>query len=109
MRPWSAWLMTAAMGLSGCRDRGDHRPGQTPSVPGAPAAVSMGSKVAQYAPVRLTADLSGLTEKERAMLPLLIDAASTMDTLFRRQVYPGYDSLLASLQDSNLRRFLEIN
>jgi hypothetical protein len=109
MRRWSTWVMTAAMGLPGCRDRGDHRPTQTPSEPVAPAAVRVGSKVAQYAPVRLTADLSALSEKERAMLPLLIDAASTMDTIFRQQVYPGYDSLLASLQDSSLRRFLEIN
>jgi hypothetical protein len=43
------------------------------------------------------------------MLPLLIDAATTMDTVFRRQLYPGYDSLLASLQDPSLRRFVEIN
>jgi hypothetical protein len=43
------------------------------------------------------------------MLPLLIDAAAMMDTVFRRQLYPGYDSLLASLQDPSLRRFVEIN
>jgi hypothetical protein len=108
MRRWSAWAMAAAMGLLGCRDGGDRPP---PATSGAsvPASNPLGSKVAQYAAVRLTPDLSGLTDKERKMLPLLIDAASTMDSIFRRQLYPGYDSLLPSLRDSSLRRFLEIN
>jgi len=108
MRHWSGWAMAVAMGLPGCRESGPRAP-STGSQPAAPASSSIESKVAQYASVRLTSDLSGLTDKERRMLPLLIDAASTMDTIFRRQLYPGSDSLLASLQDSSLRRFLEIN
>src|SRR5256885_9305731 len=108
MRHWSAWTLAVAMGLPGCRESGP-RASSTGSQAAAPASSSIDSKVAQYASVRLTSDLSGLTDKERRMLPLLIDAASTMDTIFRRQLYPDYDSLLASLQDSSLRRFLEIN
>ena len=39
-------------------------------------------RVNQYTSVRLTADLSGLSEAERAMVPLLIDAAKAMDEAF---------------------------
>ena len=84
MRHWSGWAMAVAMGLPGCRESGPRAP-STGSQPAAPASSSIESKVAQYASVRLTSDLSGLTDKERRMLPLLIDAASTMDTIFRRQ------------------------
>src|SRR5256885_13280291 len=108
MRHWSAWTLAVAMGLPGCRESGA-RASSTGSQPAAPASSSIESKVAQYASVRLTSNLSGLSGKERRMLPLLIDAASIMDTVFRRQLYPGYDSLLASLQDSSLRRFVELN
>ena len=66
-------------------------------------------KLARYTPVRLTADLSKLTPKERSMLPLLIDAARTMDTIFWRQVYPARDSLLGAVSDSSLRRLIVIN
>jgi hypothetical protein len=106
MRRWSAWAIAAAMGLLSCRESG-HRASAATSGPADPNSVR--SKVAQYASVRLTSDLGGLSDKERRMLPLLIEAASTMDTIFRRQLYPGYDSLLASLRDSSLRRFVEIN
>ncbi|MFL5496743.1 MAG: dipeptidyl-peptidase 3 family protein, partial [Gemmatimonadales bacterium] len=106
IRRWSAWAMAAAMGLASCRESGQRSPA---AGPGAPSASPLESKVAQYASVRLTSDLSGLSDKERRMLPLLIDAAGIMDTIFRRQLYPGYDSLVATVQDSSLRRFIQIN
>jgi hypothetical protein len=65
--------------------------------------------VARYATVRLGADLAPLSAKERQMLPLLIDAAREMDTIYWQEVYPERDSLLASISDSSLRRLVEIN
>jgi len=63
-----------------------------------------------YAPVTLSADLKGLTDKERAMVSLLIDAAEIMDDLFWQQAYPGdRAALLAGLKDAEMRRFAEIN
>jgi hypothetical protein len=106
---WPAWLMALAVGIPGCGERGDRPPGPATSAAAAPAERSIAATVAQYAPVRLTSDLSRLTDKERRMLPLLIGAAATMDTVFRRQIFPGYDSLLTTLPDSSLRHFLEIN
>jgi hypothetical protein len=63
-----------------------------------------------YAPVTLSADLKGLTDKERTMVGLLIDAAEIMDDLFWQQAYPGdRAALLAGLKDAEMRRFAEIN
>ena len=49
------------------------------------AASSLAGKVAQYTSVRLTADLRALSERERRMLPLLIDAATEMDSVYQQQ------------------------
>jgi hypothetical protein len=76
---------------------------------GAAAGGGLAAKVAQYTPVRLTADLGGLSEKERRMIPLLIDAALEMDTVFQAQIYPARDSLLGALTDASMRRYVELN
>jgi len=65
--------------------------------------------VDQYATVRLTTDLSVLTEKERQMIPLLIEAAQPMDDAFWLQAYGMKDSLLDGLTDPAMRRYAEIN
>jgi hypothetical protein len=63
-----------------------------------------------YAPVTLTADLSGLTAKERQMLGIFIDAAVVMDDLFWTQAYPGdRKAFLAGLKDPAVHRFAEMN
>jgi hypothetical protein len=66
-------------------------------------------KLAQYAPVRLTADLDQLSENERRMIPLLIQAARAMDAVFWREAYGNRDSLVESVSDPAIRRYLQIN
>ncbi len=63
----------------------------------------------KYTEVTLTADLSPLSEKERRMIPLLIEACQAMDAIFWKEAFGNRDSLLASIQDPTLRRFAEIN
>lgn len=70
--------------------------------------MTLEEKVSQYVPFRLDADISGLTENQRKMLPLLIEAAQQMDALFWRQAYGDKQELLGSL-DGAARRFAEIN
>src|SRR5690242_16900270 len=70
---------------------------------------AMKDRIAEYTPVKLTADLSTLAPWERQMLPLLIDAARAMDDGFWMQTYGNRDSLLASLKDPLLKRYAEIN
>jgi hypothetical protein len=67
------------------------------------------SLVDQYATVRLTADLSVLTDRERQMIPILIEAAEQMDPIFWQQAYGDKDSLLAAIEDPAMRRYVEIN
>lgn len=78
-----------------------------PALAQAPAD-SIDLKLARYTSVRLTTDLP-LSDAERRMIPLLIDAAREMDALFKLQTYGDLDSLLASVQDPRLRRYVEIN
>lgn len=64
----------------------------------------------KYTTVRLTTDLSVLSENYRQMIPLLIDAAQIMDDLFWEQALSiPKDEFLSSITDEKLRRFAEIN
>src|SRR3546814_8609728 len=47
----------------------------------------------------LTTDLSALSENQKQMIPLLIDAARIMDSLFWYEAYGRRDSLLDALDD----------
>ncbi|WP_338768029.1 Zn-dependent hydrolase [Bernardetia sp. ABR2-2B] len=63
-----------------------------------------------YAPFKLTTDISTLSESEKKMIPLLIEAAKIMDGLFWQQAYMGdKDSLMATLDDADTKKFVEIN
>jgi hypothetical protein len=74
----------------------------------APATVPARPQI--YAPFTLQSDLSWLTEKERRMLGLFIDAAGIMDGLFWRQAYSDRDALFARLTgDPDALRFAALN
>ena len=63
----------------------------------------------KYTTVSLTTDMSQLSENDKALIPVLIKAASIMDELFWEQAYGKRDSLLASLQDEEMKQFVTIN
>lgn len=62
-----------------------------------------------YVPVDLTADLSSLSDQQKKIVQLLIQAAHRMDTLFWDQAYGKRDSLLQTLTDPEVRRYVQIN
>lgn len=62
-----------------------------------------------YHPVELEPDLSGLSQDQREMLGLLIDAGRIMDDLFWRQSYGDPEPLLDSIQDPEVHAFVELN
>jgi hypothetical protein len=66
------------------------------------------SRLDKYATVRLTTDLTVLTDNERQMLPILIEAAKQMDAIFWKQSC-GEASFLEQIDDSATRRFAKIN
>jgi Peptidase family M49 len=100
-----SWAAVLALSTGAC-GRGDAEAGAVEETAGRP---NIAQKLAQYTPVRLTADLSGLSERERRMISLLIEAAQEMDTIFWQQVYPARDSLLATVRDSATRAYVILN
>jgi hypothetical protein len=62
-----------------------------------------------YATVPLQADLSHLSDRQREMLPLLIQASDIMGELFWLQTWGDRGELLESITDPSSRRFAEIN
>ncbi len=64
----------------------------------APAASDpVAAKIAQFAPVDITAETSALPVGERQALARLVDAARLMDGLFLEQVWAGNPALLTAL------------
>jgi hypothetical protein len=100
-----SWAAVLALSTGGCGG-GDAEAGAAEETAGRP---NIARKLVQYTPVRLTADLSGLSERERRMIPLLIEAAQEMDTIFWQEVYPARDSLLATVRDSATRAYVILN
>lgn len=66
-------------------------------------------RVAQYTSVPLTTDLSALTDQERQMIPLLIEAADMMNVLFWHQSYGEAADLMSTLEDPAAQRYAAIN
>ena len=62
-----------------------------------------------YAEVELSTDLSLLSENEKMVIPLLIEAAMHMDSIFWFQSYGDQGALLNSIADEADRAFAEIN
>ena len=63
----------------------------------------------QYAEFPLTTDLSKLTEKEKQMLPLLIEAADQMEAIYWQTAYGDKEQLFEGITDSALLKYLSIN
>ncbi|HEY0977398.1 MAG TPA: Zn-dependent hydrolase [Flavobacteriales bacterium] len=62
-----------------------------------------------YARVKLTTDLGALSANEKAMLPLLLQAAAIMDSLFWEEAWGRKDSLPAQPMDEDSKRFFRYN
>jgi hypothetical protein len=73
------------------------------------AMSEMQKNVNDYALVRLTTDLSKLTEKEKQMIPILLEIAQIMDDIFWEQTWGDKNALLDTIKDPYARKFAEIN
>ena len=67
------------------------------------------NKLDKYVSVKLTTDLTKLTENERKMIPLLIKAADKMNDLFWYEAYGDKTELLNSITDEATKTFTKIN
>ncbi len=63
----------------------------------------------QYTSFTLTTDVSRLSENQKKMIPLLIEAADAMDEVFWMQAYGDKSELMNMIDDPQVRRYAEIN
>jgi hypothetical protein len=101
-----AIIVTFCAAISGCGSR-TKKTDNTNSTKKDTSA--MQKKLDQFAVVELKTDLSKLTEKEKQMIPVLIEISKLMDDIFWMQTYGNKDSLLAGIKDEKTKEFAEIN
>ncbi|NQZ24083.1 MAG: Zn-dependent hydrolase [Colwellia sp.] len=97
-------LLIATSLLSAC---GENNDAQSP----APTLLAEAkSRLDIYKPVTLTADLSHLSDNQKQMIVLLIEASDIIDELFWQQAF-GQDkeTFLSSIKDEKVRKFARIN
>lgn len=107
LRPLSLAL-ALSLGLAACQPSSP----STAAVDTAAAtaqSTAMADRVARYAEVSLTADLSHLSDGDRQAIGLLIDAGQIIDGLFWQQVWGDRDALLAQAGDDATARYIAIN
>src|SRR5688572_13618009 len=111
-----AIVLAVASGLAACDRDGAPAPvaDDASALPESPTTAStaesdIAAKVADYAEVTLSSDLSHLAEGDRKAIGFLLQAGAVMDDLFWKQVVGDRDALLASIEDPAVRRFVEIN
>lgn len=103
-----ALSIAALLGACSGPDAGPSEPDPGSSRAERPAAVEPRPEI--YANFSLTADLSALSEQQRQMLVLLIEASNVMDDLFWRQAFrDDYAEWLASIGVAEMRHFAELN
>ncbi|SFS17338.1 Peptidase family M49 [Dyella sp. OK004] len=66
-------------------------------------------RMADYATVKLTADLSAFDAQQKQMIALLIQAADVTNSLYWQQAWGDKAALIQRIPDEDTRRFAEIN
>ena len=74
-----------------------------------PADSVLQAKINSFVTVKLTTNLASLTDKEKQMIPLLIEVAKIMDDLYWEQVIGDKQKFLDSIHDTLIRVFAGIN
>ncbi|HMA21857.1 MAG TPA: hypothetical protein VKO87_13695 [Gemmatimonadaceae bacterium] len=106
-----AQLLTAATAALTMATAACEKPAaeKTDTAAAAAQAPEMQRRLSEYTTVKLAADTTNLTAKERQMIPLLIDAAKAMDPIFWEETWGSRDSLISNVTDQGIRRFIDVN
>jgi hypothetical protein len=82
----------------------------TPEPPRPPVGRDYAAQhLSDYVPVKLTSDLSKLSDRTRKMTALLIEASIAIDPIYWQQSWGDRAALLALTPDAETRRLAEIN
>lgn len=93
-----------AVGLISCSSQQKKKETKEP-----PAQLVKNYKMAKYAKVKLTSDISKLSQNQRAMLKLLFQAADIMDGIFWKENVGDKKSFLKNIKDPKLKEYSTIN
>jgi len=117
--PLCLLLALGSATLSGCSSAHDDQAPASAGTTAKPAAAAttatpaadraVQQHLADYAKVKLTADLSGLDADQKKMLGLLIDAADTTNAIYWQQSWGDKAALMAKISDPDVRAFAELN
>ncbi|MDN5217157.1 Zn-dependent hydrolase [Fulvivirgaceae bacterium BMA12] len=69
----------------------------------------MQANLDKYVTVKLTADLSHLSENQKKMISLLIKVGEVMDEIFWKEAYGDKTDLILKISDARTKRFAKIN
>ncbi|WP_243042132.1 dipeptidyl-peptidase 3 family protein [Dyella sedimenti] len=104
--------------LAGCSSHGKGEAASSTAPAPAPAAIvpppstdadQAAQRMASYAPVKLTADLSAFDDRQKRMIALLVQAADVTNDLYWQQSWGDKAALMARIPDEVTRRYAEIN
>lgn len=70
---------------------------------------AMQQNLDKYVTVRLTSDLSDLSDNQKAMIKKLIEAGEIMDDLFWYEAYGDKNEILDKIEDEDTKAFVTIN
>lgn len=100
------FLMTAFVAIAVILNTGCKQPGNKQTNT---QLSEMQQKVNEYAVVRLTTDLSKLTDKEKQMIPILVEVSEIMDDIFWEQTLGNKAAFFDTIKDEATRQFAMIN
>jgi hypothetical protein len=101
-------LFTLSLALVGCNNMQSKNQAEENNTT-VQSSQEMQKEVDKYVSVKLTSDISHLSNDEKEMLGLLFDAAKIMDEIFWLQNIGDKETFLNSIEDPATRRFAEIN
>lgn len=96
-----AYIIVSLALMAACKNA--PQPEQTQEAPSTPDFSNV------YTDFTLTTDVSSLSAEEKAVIPILIEAAKIMDGLFWQEAYGDEETLLVGIEDEQLRSYATIN
>jgi len=101
---WFGAAILLVAGLNGCGTTVTKEKKVTPS-----AKLVKGYQMKKYAKVKLTSDISNLSDNQRKMLKLLFQAADVMDGIFWQENVGNKETFLQNFTDPKLKEYATIN
>jgi Peptidase family M49 len=106
--PRATLLLVPTLLLMAC----GHKEAATPAPPASKysaADASIPARLGKYATIRLTTDLTKVSEQDRAILGHFINAAQRVNDIYWLQGWGDPAPLLGGIADADVRRLVEIN